>query len=222
MTVPVRTAVLDRLQDAGVVAVIRAGTAEQARRTVAALVRGGLTGVEIAYTTPGAGEAIAAVRADHGPEVVVGAGTLVTTAQVDEAVAAGAEFLVSPGTRPEVAAHLVATGRASLRGALTPTEVMAALEHAPDAVKISRGFASAGPDHLRALRGPFPELRAVPTGGVSTGNLVDWFDAGALAVGAGSDLCPPAVLDAGDWDEITRRARGYRAALDAVWAARPR
>lgn len=214
MTGTARSAVAG-LGRVGVVAVIRAADAEQAHRCADALVRGGVYGIEITFTTPGAARAIAAVRAAHDADVVVGAGTLTSNEQVDDAVAAGADFLVSPGTRPALASHMVMSGRATLLGALTPSEVMLAQESAADAVKIFPASLG-GPAHLRALRGPFPDLLAVPTGGVSPGNLDEWFAAGAHAVGAGSDLCPNSVLAAGDWDEITRRAGVYRDALVAV------
>lgn len=207
------TAVLDRIRAAGIVAVIRAADADQARWCAVALATGGIRAVEIAFTTPGAASSIAAARSEL--DVLVGAGTLTTVDQVEQAVAADAEFLVSPGTSERPARAMIGSGRTCLLGALTPTEVMRARELGAHAVKIFPASLG-GPAHLAALRGPFPDLSAVPTGGVGPGNLAEWFAAGAVAVGAGSDLCPPAVMDAGDWAEITRRARSWCAALESL------
>lgn len=110
---------------------------------------------------------------------------------------------------------MLATPAAVFTGALTPTEVMTAVGLGVHAVKIFPASLG-GPAYLRALRGPFPDAAFLPTGGVDPGNLGDWFAAGAVAVGAGSELCPPAALRAGDWAQITDAARGFRAALAAV------
>ena len=207
------TVVLDRIRDHGIVAVIRAGSAEAARRCSDALVAGGVRGIEITYTTPDAAVAITALAAEFGAEIALGAGTLTTPDQVAQAADAGAEFLVSPGTRPALAAAMVATGLGTLLGVLTPSEVMLAQECGADAVKIFPAVLG-GAGFLSALRAPFPDLRAIPTGGVDPQNLASWFRAGAWAVGVGGELCPRALIDAGDWAEITRRAQRHTAALD--------
>lgn len=209
------SAVLDRLRDVGILAVLRAPTPDAAVAAVDALVAGGVRGIEVTYSTPGAAEAIAEIRRRHAEEVYLGAGTVLTAAQAAEAVSAGARFLVSPGTDEQVAAAMLATPAAVFTGALTPTEVMTAVGLGVHAVKIFPASLG-GPAYLRALRGPFPDAAFLPTGGVDPGNLSDWFTAGAVAVGAGSELCPPAALRAGDWAQITDAARGFRAALAAV------
>ena len=213
-----RAQVLGRLRDHGIVAVIRAGSADDAVRCAAALVAGGVGGLEITYTTPDAAAAVKALRSGFGPEVTVGAGTLTTAAQVAESAEAGAEFLVSPGIRPALAQAMTATGLTTLMGVMTPSEVLLATEHGTDAVKIFPGSLG-GPSFLSALRGPFPDLRAIPTGGVDANNLRAWFGAGAWAVGIGGELCPRPLIDRGDWAEITRRARIHAAALEQVRTA---
>ena len=213
-----RAQVLDRLRAHGIVAVIRAGSADSAVRCALALAAGGVGGLEITYTTPGAAIAVKALRSEFGAEVAVGAGTLTTESQVEEAAAAGAEFLVSPGIRPSLASAMTGTGLATLMGVLTPSEVLLAQEHGTDAVKIFPGSLG-GPAFLSALRGPFPALRAIPTGGVDSTNLVAWFRAGAWAVGIGGELCPRPIIDRADWAEITRRARVHAAALESVRSA---
>ncbi|SDP25856.1 2-keto-3-deoxy-phosphogluconate aldolase [Nakamurella panacisegetis] len=210
-----RAQVLDRIHDHGIVAVIRAGSADSALRCAVAVVAGGVGAIEITYTTPDAASAVKALRREFGSEVVVGAGTLTALPQVEEAADAGAEFLVSPGVRPLLASAMTETGLTTLMGVLTPSEVLLAGEHRADAVKIFPGNLG-GPAFLSALRGPFPELRAVPTGGVDSNNLAAWFEAGAWAVGVGGELCPRPLIDRGDWSEITRRARLHAAALERV------
>lgn len=204
--------VLDRIRDHGIVAVVRAGSAQDAQRCAAALVAGGVLGIEITYTTPDAASAITALHLEFGAGIALGAGTLTTVEQVQEAAAAGAGFLVSPGTRPALATAMTGTGLATLLGVLTPSEVMLAQDCGADAIKIFPAMLG-GAGYLAALRGPFPDLRAIPTGGVDPDNLASWFRAGAWAVGVGGELCPRALIDGGDWAEITRRAQLHVAAL---------
>jgi 2-dehydro-3-deoxyphosphogluconate aldolase/(4S)-4-hydroxy-2-oxoglutarate aldolase len=132
-------------------------------------------------------------------------------AQVREAVAAGARYLVSPGLDAEVAAAMADSGLLSMVGALTPSEVMAA-RRVGDVVKLFPGSLG-GPAYLKALRGPFPNVPFMPTGGVSRDNVRAWLDAGAVAVGAGGELVPSAALAAGDWQQISDRAADFVAAL---------
>ncbi len=203
------------LRAAGVVAVLRAPSAAAAVSATAALVRGGVTGIEITYSTPDAADAIARIADRYGDAVHLGAGTVLTPEHAVEAVGAGAAFLVSPGLDEQLATAMRATGAALLLGALTPTEVMAARRLGSAVVKLFPASLG-GPSYLRSLRGPFPTTPIMPTGGVTADNLGDWFAAGAVAVGAGSELCSPAAMAAGRWDEIEATARRFAAALDAV------
>ena len=208
---------LQPLARAGVIAVLRAPSADAAVGAAEALLAGGITGIEITYSTPDAARAIARLR-DRHPSALVGAGTIRTPGQAGEAARAGAQFVVSPGSPPDLVAAMLATGLPTLAGALTPTEIMAAVDAGVHAVKLFPG-SFGGPAYLRALRGPFPDVPIVPTGGVSAGNLADWFASGALAVGAGGELCPGPAIAAGGHAEITERARTFRAALADVLAA---
>jgi 2-dehydro-3-deoxyphosphogluconate aldolase/(4S)-4-hydroxy-2-oxoglutarate aldolase len=204
---------LNRLRERLVIAVIRAPDGDSACRAVAALVAGGVTAVEITYTTPGADQVIARLREEYGAEVVVGAGTLTTEEQVSRSTSAGAEFLVTPGVEPRLAAAMQRSGVPFALGAITPSEVMAALAFDPDLVKIFPGSLG-GPGHLRALRGPFPDVRFMPTGGVSLDNAGAWLDAGAVCLGAGGDLVPGRMLETGDYAGITARAEAFNAVLE--------
>jgi 2-dehydro-3-deoxyphosphogluconate aldolase / (4S)-4-hydroxy-2-oxoglutarate aldolase len=206
--------VLAALRATVVVAVLRAPSAAAAVSAVDALVAGGLTGIEVTYSTPDVPVVLREVR-DRHPDVVLGAGTVRTPAHAEEAAAAGAEFLVSPGTLPEVTRAMLGTGATVLSGALTPSEVMLATDLGVHVVKL---FPSSlgGPAYLKALRGPFPDVDFCPTGGVRPGNLGDWLAAGAVAVGAGGELTPASALATGDWEAVTAAAREFRAAADAV------
>lgn len=204
---------LSTLADAGIVAVIRAPSASSAIRAVDALVRGGVTGIEITYSTPDAADVIGELSRRYDQRIYLGAGTVTTAAQAEQAVAAGARFLVSPGTTPTLAAAMFGTGAAVLLGALTPTEVMQAVELGATAVKIFPASLG-GPAFLKALRGPFPDVALMPTGGVNPANLGQWLDAGAVAVGAGGELCSAAALQGEDWTTIEAAARNFIAALN--------
>lgn len=202
---------LETLRQVGVVAVLRAPSPAAALAATEALLEGGVTGIEITYSTPDAAAVIAEIRRRHGDAVHLGAGTVLTAAHAQESAAAGAQFLVSPGTEPALAEAMLATGLTVLSGALTPSEVMAALAAGVHVVKLFPASLG-GPALLRALRGPFPDVPFVPTGGVSPDNLADWLTAGAVAVGAGSELCSSAAMAAGDWAKVTASAAEFAAA----------
>ena len=199
---------LETLKSTRVLAVLRAPSAATALRAADALVDGGITGLEITYSTPDAPAVIRALNEKYGDRIYLGAGTVTTPRQAEQAADAGARFLVSPGTRESLTTAMKATGLIVMTGALSPTEVMAAVEFGTDVVKVFPASLG-GPGYLRALRGPFPDVPLMPTGGVTPDNLGDWFAAGAIAVGAGSDLLPADALAAEDWAEITRLAQLY-------------
>jgi 2-dehydro-3-deoxyphosphogluconate aldolase / (4S)-4-hydroxy-2-oxoglutarate aldolase len=209
------SSLLQGLEQAGILAVLRAPSADHAVRAVDALVAGGVLGIEITYSTPDAADVIAEAERRHGDTIYLGAGTVLTAAHAHEAVEAGATFLVSPGTDEAVVAVMRGTGVATFTGALTPSEVMAAVRLGVDAVKVFPASLG-GPAYLKALRGPFPDVAFMPTGGVSVANISEWLAAGAVAVGAGSELCSPGAMAAGRWDEIKATAREFAAAYQAA------
>ncbi|TFD22438.1 bifunctional 4-hydroxy-2-oxoglutarate aldolase/2-dehydro-3-deoxy-phosphogluconate aldolase [Cryobacterium sp. TMS1-13-1] len=212
---------LSRLLSIRVLAVLRAPSAEGALRAADALVAGGVTGLEITYSTPDAPAVIRELSARYGDAVYLGAGTVTTAEDALRAADAGAAFLVSPGTRPELTAAMKATGLLVMTGALTPSEIMAAMEYGTDVVKIFPASLG-GPAFLRSLRGPFPAVPFMPTGGVTPGNIGAWFDAGAIAVGAGSDLVSAADLVAGRYDNIERLAAQFMSASARLDSAKAR
>ncbi|HIY67702.1 MAG TPA: bifunctional 4-hydroxy-2-oxoglutarate aldolase/2-dehydro-3-deoxy-phosphogluconate aldolase [Candidatus Agrococcus pullicola] len=208
---------LERVQSTGVFAVLRAPTAQHAIEASRALVRGGITGLEVTYSTPDAAAVIRELVAEFGDAAHVGAGTVTSAQQADEAVAAGASFLVSPGTLPSLTESMLDTGAVVMTGAMTPSEVMTAIDAGTHVVKLFPASLG-GPAFLKALRGPFPGIPFMPTGGVSAMNLGEWFSAGAVAAGAGGDLVPAAALQDQDWGRIETIAGHFAAALREVRA----
>ncbi|KNY05801.1 2-dehydro-3-deoxyphosphogluconate aldolase [Microbacterium sp. GCS4] len=206
---------LDRARATGVLAVLRAPSPELALEASEAIIRGGVTGIEVTFSTPDAPAVIRELIARHGDAAYVGAGTVTTVEQATAAADAGAEFLVSPGTLPALTRAMLDTGRVVMTGAMTPTEVMGALELGVDVVKIFPASLG-GPSYLGALRGPFPDAPLMPTGGVTPDNLADWFRAGAVAVGAGGDLANGASIAGSDWADLEQRAARFAAALAAA------
>ncbi|SEB75897.1 2-keto-3-deoxy-phosphogluconate aldolase [Paramicrobacterium humi] len=200
------SAALESVRAARVIAVVRAPSPEVAVDACDALVRGGVTGLEITYSTPDAPRVIRELDERYGDSVLLGAGTVTSARDAERAAEAGARFLVSPGTRPALTQAMLATGTLVMTGALTPSELMEAVELGSHVVKIFPASLG-GPAFLGALRAPFPDVPLMPTGGVTPDNVAAWFAAGAIAVGAGGDLVPGTALTNGDFDEIERRAR---------------
>lgn len=200
------------IREVGIIPVIRAASADAALAVVEALVQAGLTVAEITMTVPNAIDAIASVEKRFGGEVLVGAGTVTDAETVRRAVDAGAEFIVSPCLVPEVIDAARRAEVAVLPGALTPTEVFEAFRLGGDMVKVFPAQSVGGAAYLRALRGPFPDIPFVPTGGVTLDNVREMFDAGAVAVGVGSELVSKDALARGDYDAIGALAARFLAA----------
>jgi len=200
--------VLQRIQEVGLLAVIRAEGPDQAVRITDALAAGGVLGIEITFTTPDALGAVRRLAEKYGEEIVLGMGTLTEPAQAAAAAEAGARFLVSPHTAEGLGKAMVETGLPVMMGALTPSEVIRARTLGSDVIKIFPGSLF-GPKYFKSLRGPYPDLKLMPTGGVSLDNLADWFAAGAFAVGAGSALIPKDAVRDGRWGAVTARAEAF-------------
>jgi 2-dehydro-3-deoxyphosphogluconate aldolase/(4S)-4-hydroxy-2-oxoglutarate aldolase len=209
--------VIRRIEEIGIVPVIRAATVEEATRAVEAICAGGIPIVEITMTVPNAVSAIREVAQQYGNNVLVGAGTVITAAQAESCLRAGAEFLVSPGLSPAVLAVARAAGKLAIPGALTPTELMNAQEHGARLVKIFPCGNVGGAKYLRSLKAPFPDAALIPTGGVNTANAAEFIAAGAFALGVGADLVDAAALRAGNLEKITSAAREL---VQAVTSAR--
>jgi 2-dehydro-3-deoxyphosphogluconate aldolase/(4S)-4-hydroxy-2-oxoglutarate aldolase len=205
--------ILYRVREVGLLAVIRGPSPELTIQMVEALVAGGVCGIEITYSTPKAAEVVKALDEKYGEEILLGMGTLTESRQVAEAKQAGARFLVSPHLDEALAQTMISSGLLTMIGALTPSEVVRAYQLGSDIVKLFPG-SLVGPAYLKALHAPFPHIPMMPTGGVSPDNIAEWLAAGAVAVGAGSNLCPSALAKEGRFEEITMIARTFVEALN--------
>lgn len=211
-----RDQTLERVGELGLLAVVRGESRPAALEVVTALVEGGVLGIEITFTTPEAELVMADLRDEYGDRILLGAGTIEEPGQVEQAVAGGATFLVSPGCDPELVSLMLGTDLAVMPGILTPTELMLARRLGVEVFKLFPGSLG-GPSYLKALRGPFPDAVLIPTGGVSEENVHDWFAAGAFAVGAGGALAPAVIKDEQHREEVVARARSFaQAARDAA------
>ena len=210
-----RAAVVTRIKTERAVAVIRTDSIERALRTAAAVVAGGFRAIEITFSFAEAAEAIQNLVENNDRDLLIGAGTILTPEQVREAVGVGAQFLVSPCVLPEVidAAHELQV--VIIPGAYTPTEIYTAHSLGADIVKIFPAV-KFGPEYLKAVRGPLPNIPIMPTSGVDVSNVEDWFRAGAVAVGAVSSVLDPILIQKGDWSEITKRAGDFMKAVQAA------
>jgi 2-dehydro-3-deoxyphosphogluconate aldolase/(4S)-4-hydroxy-2-oxoglutarate aldolase len=219
MTARTKAQVLEGLTAGGIIPVIRADSADTALKIVEALVAGGIRTLEITMTVPDAIGAIRTVAEKFGREVLLGAGTVTSRALAEGSIDAGAEFLVTPCVVPEVLAVARERGVAVLPGAMTPTEVFTAWSAGGDIIKIFPASHVGGASYLKALKGPFPQIKLCPTGGVNLQTIGDFVKAGASAVGVGGELVSKAAIDRGDFDEITRLASEY---VEAFAAAKSR
>ena len=208
------TPFLERLAAVPLVAILRAAGAGRFLEVGRVLYEAGVRGIEVTLTSEGALEAFGRLREELPGDALLGVGTVRSVADAELAVAAGAGYLVAPDLRPEVVGWAVERGLPVVPGALTPTEVARAARRC-SVVKLFPASLG-GPALLRALRGPFPTLAVVPTGGVTAADLRDWVAAGALAVGAGTDLCPPDAVERGDSRALEAGAARYMASFAAA------
>ncbi|MFS0866391.1 bifunctional 4-hydroxy-2-oxoglutarate aldolase/2-dehydro-3-deoxy-phosphogluconate aldolase [Microbacterium sp. 179-B 1A2 NHS] len=188
--------------------VVRAPDPSAAEAAIGAAVAGGIRVVEVTFTVPGAVELIRELARDS--RLIVGAGTVLSTDQAQAAIDAGALFVVSPGLDADVVQHVIDAGVLMLPGVFTPTEVVRALQLGAPAVKLFPAHL-AGPDHIRALRGPLPQVKVIPSGGVNAANAADWLAAGAIAVGLAGSLSPGTAHP--DLESIAAEARRIVAAV---------
>ena len=208
---------LDRVLSSGIVAIIRAPSSEQLLEVAHALYDGGIDVIEVTFTVPRALEIIAEVRKSLGDKILLGAGTVLDPESARAALLAGAEFVVSPTVNLDVIRLCNRYDKLVMPGAFTPTEVLSAWEAGADIVKV---FPSEvlGPGYLKALHGPLPQIRLMPTGGVNLDTLGDFINAGACALGVGGALVEKQAVREGDMDRIRSLARQYVELLQSVRA----
>ena len=206
---------LQRVLDGGVVAIIRADSGEQWVGVAEALYEGGIEVIEVTFTVPRVLEIISAIRDSLGEKILLGAGTVLDAESARAAMLAGAEFIVCPTVNLDVIRICRRYDKLVMPGALTPTEVLTAWEAGADIVKVFPADVG-GPGYLRALHGPLPQVKLLPTGGVDLETLGGFFDAGACAVGLGSSLVEKQAVATGDMARIRELAEAYVAAVAAA------
>jgi len=216
-----KLAVRALIEKIGIVPVIRASSAEEARFAADCVCNGGVPIVEITMTVPGAVEVIREL-AKAMPEMLVGAGTVLNEEAAHKCADAGAQFLVTPGFDAPTIVAAQERDLLIMAGALTPTEVMAATKSGTDFVKVFPCGSLGGPKYIQALRGPFPEVPLVPTGGVNLETAADYIRAGAAALGVGGEMISKEALKARDGDVISKLAALFVDLVrDARKAAQP-
>jgi 2-dehydro-3-deoxyphosphogluconate aldolase/(4S)-4-hydroxy-2-oxoglutarate aldolase len=199
---------LARVLDSGIVAVIRAPSGELLADVAEALLAGGVEVMEVTFTVPQALDVLQQVAKRIGDRILLGAGTVLDPETARAAILAGAEFIVSPTVNLDVIRLCRRYDKAVMPGAFTPTEVLAAWEAGADIVKIFPSDVT-GPKYIQALRGPLPQVRMMPTGGVNLETAADFLRAGACALGIGGSLVEPKAVAAGDLKRIETLARNY-------------
>ncbi|MGQ0634555.1 MAG: bifunctional 4-hydroxy-2-oxoglutarate aldolase/2-dehydro-3-deoxy-phosphogluconate aldolase [Planctomycetaceae bacterium] len=209
---------LQRILDNGIVAIIRATSSERLVEVARALCDGGIDVVEVTFTVPGVLEIISAVRKALGKNLLLGAGTVLDSESARAALLAGAEFLVSPTVNLDVIRLAHRYDKLVLPGAFTPTEVLTAWEAGADIVKLFPADLG-GPGYLKSLRGPLPQVRLLPTGGVNLDTIAEFFKSGACAVGLGGALIEPQAVETGDVARIQGLAERYVVAVRQARAA---
>jgi 2-dehydro-3-deoxyphosphogluconate aldolase/(4S)-4-hydroxy-2-oxoglutarate aldolase len=199
---------LQRILDCGIVAVVRSPDSQQLVEVARALADGGVNIVEITMTVPDALDVVRRVRAALGDRLLLGAGTILDTETARAAFLAGAEYVVAPTLNLDVIRLCQRYGKVVMPGALTPTEILAAWEAGADIVKVFPADV-VGPAFFKAMRGPLPQIRLLPTGGVDLNTAAEFLKAGACCLGVGGQLVEPRAVAEGNFDRIRELARKY-------------
>jgi 2-dehydro-3-deoxyphosphogluconate aldolase/(4S)-4-hydroxy-2-oxoglutarate aldolase len=215
-----RDEIKKRILEIGIVPIVRASSATQARQAAEAVCAGGIPVVEVTMTVPGAIDVIKDLVKSLGADVVIGAGTVLDAEAAQRCIDAGAEFIVSPGFDPGTVARAKHLGKPIMAGALTPTEVIAAWRAGSDFVKIFPCGTVGGPKYIKALKAPLPQIPMIPTGGVNLKTAAEFIQAGADALGVGGELVLPSALKSGDMKSISETAREFLAIVRDARAAK--
>jgi 2-dehydro-3-deoxyphosphogluconate aldolase/(4S)-4-hydroxy-2-oxoglutarate aldolase len=199
--------VLKRIEESGIVAVVRAESEEAAEKISAACIKGGISAIEVTFTVDGAENVIRSLRKKFSrEELLVGAGTVLDSETARVAILSGAEFIVGPAFNPEVAVLCNRYAIPYMPGCMSIKEMITAMEAGADILKVFPGSAF-GPGFIKAVKGPLPHANLMPTGGVSLNNVGEWIKNGCVAVGVGGELTAPAK--SGDYEKITALAREF-------------
>jgi 2-dehydro-3-deoxyphosphogluconate aldolase/(4S)-4-hydroxy-2-oxoglutarate aldolase len=199
---------LDLIRETGVIAIMRARNSGQLIAAADAIKHGGVNVIEVTMTTPGALSVIAKASEKYGERVLFGAGTVLDAETARSAILAGAGFVVAPTLNLEMIALCNRYGVPIIPGCYTPTEMLTAWEAGADMIKLFPASVG-GPGLIRAILAPLPQLEIVPVGGVDLSTAAEFVEKGAVALGVGSSLVNQRLLDAGDMEELTRRAAAF-------------
>lgn len=207
--------IVTRVKEAGAIAILRKMPATKVLAVADAVIAGGITAVEVTLDSEGAIQAIQYLRGRYGDQILIGAGTIMTTEQVRDAVEAGADVLLSPHFDAALVKAALELGKPMIPGIMTATEVMQAERAGAEVFKLFPA-GPLGPSYLKDLLGPFAGKSFVPTGGITVDNAADYIRAGAVAVGMGSSLVPKKDIDAEDWQAITDRSRQFMETIQSA------
>lgn len=209
--------IIEQIEELGLVPVVRASSADEAMQAIEAIKAGGVNVLEITMTVPGAIKVIEKVADKYGSEVLVGAGTVLDPETARACLLAGAQFIVSPALNLDTIALCQRYSAPVMPGVLTPTEVITAWSAGADFVKVFPAGSVGGASYIKNLKGPFPQIKIIPTGGVSLKTAADFITAGASALGVGTDLVDVKAIREGNAQLVTQRAKQF---IDIVREAR--
>lgn len=201
--------IVKQIEDLGLVPVVRASSSDEAMQAIEAIKAGGVNILEITMTVPGAIKVIEKVADKYGSEVLVGAGTVLDPETARACLLAGAQFVVSPALNLDTIAMCQRYSAPVMPGVLTPTEVITAWSAGADFVKVFPAGSVGGASYVKNLKGPFPQIKIIPTGGVSLKTAADFIKAGASALGVGTDLVDVKAIRAGEAHVVTERAQQF-------------
>ncbi len=206
---------MQRIEECGIVAIIRANSSNELIEAAVAIQTGGVDVIEITMTTPDALQVIGEVSARLGNAVLIGVGSVLDAETARAAMLAGAEFVVSPVTKPDIIEICNRYGKVVIPGAFTPTEILYAWESGADYVKVFPS-SGVGPSYIKDIKAPLPQIPLIPTGGINTNNAAEFLKAGASALGVGSALVSNDIIDSGNFTILTERAEKLVAAVKSV------
>ena len=207
-----RLTVTGKLIDSGLVAVIRLNSGAKLPGIIEALCQGGVNALEITMTTPGALAIIKDIAEKTGDDFLIGAGSVLDPETARQAILNGAQFVVGPVFNPEVLRLCHRYDKVDIPGAFTPTEILAAWEQGADIVKVFPAT-TLGPGYMKDVLGPLPQVKLLPTGGVTLANAAEFIRAGACCLGVGTALLDKKMIAAEDWPALAKHAAAFRAAV---------
>jgi 2-dehydro-3-deoxyphosphogluconate aldolase / (4S)-4-hydroxy-2-oxoglutarate aldolase len=200
--------IVKRIEDSGVIAVIRMSNTEKLQQVITAISNGGVKALEITMTTPDAIEVIKKISKQISSDFMLGVGPVLDPETARAAILAGAEFVVGPTLNLDVIKMAHRYDKAVFPGAFTPTEILTAWENGADVVKVFPATAL-GPNFFKDVRGPLPQVKMTPTGGVSLDNAAEFIKCGAACLGVGTAMLDKKLIDASDWDGLSKLAAAF-------------